>query len=165
MVRGFLDTYWFNARAVGRNSGQFKAPFNEINNEALKTCKHVAADSPRLQPASGKARPTQTGHDRRTMAHDVPQQPGAVILDHQHHRPLVDAEVIRRNPPAGRAVFHCEGLIERRQEPVLPVMPRSSWAKWRTAGMTISGAKGSEATTTQGATVPSSGPKGAPRAV
>jgi len=46
VISGFLDTYRFNARAVDRNSGQFKAPFNEINNEAtLKTCKHVAADS------------------------------------------------------------------------------------------------------------------------
>ena len=34
----------------------------------------------------------------------------------------------------------------------------------RTVGITISGANGSEATTTHGATVPSSGPKGAPRA-
>jgi len=32
--RGFRNTYWFNARAVDRNPGQFKAPFNEINNEA-----------------------------------------------------------------------------------------------------------------------------------
>jgi hypothetical protein len=31
--QGFLITYRFNARAVDRNSGQFKAPFNEINNE------------------------------------------------------------------------------------------------------------------------------------
>ena len=34
MISGFLETYRFNARAVYRNSGQFKAPFNEINKEA-----------------------------------------------------------------------------------------------------------------------------------
>ena len=33
------------------------------------------------------------------------------------------------------------------------------------AGSTISGAKGSETTTAQGAMVPSSGPKGTPRAM
>src|ERR1043166_3320969 len=43
------------------------------------------------------------------------------------------------------------------------VMPRSSSAMWRIVGMTISGANGSDATTAQGATVPSSGPYGAPR--
>src|SRR5208282_813414 len=71
-----------------------------------------------LQPASGKACPTQTGQDWRATAHDLPQQPGAMILDHQHHRTLIDAEVIRRNPPAGRTAFYGERLIERRQESV-----------------------------------------------
>ena len=92
-------------------------------------------------------------------------KPCAVILHHHHHRPLIDAEVIRRDPPAGRAALHRERLIERRLEPVFVfVMPRSISAKWRTVGTTISGANGREATTTHGATVLSSGPNGAPQA-
>ncbi len=65
-----------------------------------------------LQPASGKACPTQTGQDWRATAHDLPQQSGAMILDHQHHRTLIDTEVIRRNPPAGRTAFYGERSIE-----------------------------------------------------
>jgi hypothetical protein len=73
---------------------------------------------PRLQPTPRKACPTQPGQYRRATARDVPEQTRAVILDHQHHRTLIDAEVIRGDPPGGRTLVHRKRLIERRLEPV-----------------------------------------------
>ncbi len=46
-----------------------------------------------------------------------------MILDHHLHRTLIDAEVIRRNPPAGGTAFYRERLIERRQEPPMKRLP------------------------------------------
>src|SRR5262245_60094471 len=65
--------------------------------------------SPGSQPTSSeppalKPRPAQAGHDVLGVAHDVPDQSGAIVFDHENHRPLVDAKVKRRDPPARRAV-------------------------------------------------------------
>src|ERR1017187_8662679 len=105
-------TPWALAGAWARNAT--RCP----KDKDIKAPLTVGARITELQPASGKACPTQTGQDWRATAHDLPQQPGAMILDHQHHRTLIDAEVIRRNPPAGRTAFYGERLIERRQESV-----------------------------------------------
>ncbi len=65
-------------------------------------------------------------------------------------------------PPSGRTILDGICLVERRFKTEKPRHAKiQTRAKLRTVGTTISGAKGSEATTTQGATVPSSGPKGA----
>src|SRR4029453_736580 len=78
----------------------------------------VAPDRVRvLKPPARKTPPPQPSYEGRTTAHDVPDQAGAVVLDHQHHRPLIDAEVVRGDPPAGRAVVHRKRLVERRLEP------------------------------------------------
>src|SRR3546814_12600617 len=52
--------------------------------------------------------PAQTGNDLLAAHEQVPQQPGTVILDHHHDRPLVDREVAVGDP-ALRAV---EGIDE-----------------------------------------------------
>src|SRR3546814_5651589 len=56
--------------------------------------------APRLQALSHRRRqartleaePAQTGNDLLAAHEQVPQQPGTVILDHHHDRPLVDRE-------------------------------------------------------------------------
>src|SRR3546814_12442715 len=72
--------------------------------------------APRLQALSHRRRqartleaePAQTGNDLLAAHEQVPQQPGTVILDHHHDRPLVDREVAVGDP-ALRAV---EGIDE-----------------------------------------------------
>jgi len=118
-----------------------------------------------MQPTPSKTRLAQSSHDRLASTHDVPEQARPVVFDHQNDRPLVDAEVIGANPPSRVAVFDYVGLIERRFEPVKTVMPRFIRPKCLIVGTTISGAKGNEATTTHGETVPSSGPEGILRAM
>ena len=57
------------------------------------------------QPPAGEPGPAQPRDDVGAAAHDVPDQAGAVVLDHaSDDGPLVDAEVVGRDPPAGRAV-------------------------------------------------------------
>src|SRR4029434_7835605 len=80
--------------------------------------------SPRLKPTALKSRPPQSGDDRRAAAHDVPEQSGPVVLDHQHDRSLIDTEVIRRDPPTSRAIRHGKRLIEGRLESVLRGHPQ-----------------------------------------
>jgi hypothetical protein len=50
------------------------------------------------QPAARKPRPAQARHDIWTAPHQSPDQPGAVVLDHQNDRPLIECEVIFRDP-------------------------------------------------------------------
>src|SRR5689334_5110626 len=64
------------------------------------------------KPAAGKACSPQACPNRLGTTHDVPEQTGAVVLDHQNDRTLIDPEVIRRNPPTGRALVHGERLVE-----------------------------------------------------
>src|SRR4029077_5481546 len=77
-----------------------------------------------LKQTAAKSRPPQSGDYRRTAAHDVPEQSGPVVLDHQHDRSLIDAEVTRRDPPTRRAIRHGKRLIERRLEPVFRGHPQ-----------------------------------------
>ena len=78
----------------------------------------IRAMTDRHSQLPSKAGAAQAGQHRHAPAHDVPEQARAVVLDHQHHRPLVDPEVVRRNPPAGRAIVHRERRVERGLEPV-----------------------------------------------
>jgi hypothetical protein len=43
-----------------------------------------------FQPAAGKSRPPQARDQIRTLPHQRPWEIGAMVLDHQHNRPLVD---------------------------------------------------------------------------
>src|SRR4051794_29523729 len=70
------------------------------------------------QPSAGEPGPPQPRSEVRRSASDVPDQTGAIVLDHERHRTLVDPEVMRRDPPASRAVRHDVRLIERRLESV-----------------------------------------------
>src|SRR5581483_2839787 len=47
-----------------------------------------------LQPAAPEAGAAQPRNHRRAAAHEVPDEAGAVVFNHQHHRPLVDAELV-----------------------------------------------------------------------
>src|SRR4029450_6930969 len=84
----------------------------------------IALYKPRLKPTTAKSRPPQSSDDRRTAAHNVPEQSGPVVLDHQHDRSLIDAEVTRRDPPTRWAIRHGKRLIERRLEPVFRGHPQ-----------------------------------------
>src|SRR5262249_10659311 len=74
-----------------------------------------------LQPAALEARTPQPRDHRRAAAHEIPDQASAVVLDHQHPRPPVNAELVGRPPPARRAV-HAECPVERAPEPVWPML-------------------------------------------
>ena len=67
---------------------------------------------PGLEPTSAESRPPQPTNDRRAAAHDVPEQSGPVVLDHQRDRPLIDPAVIRRDPPTCWAIPPSQRLIE-----------------------------------------------------
>src|SRR4029450_907910 len=84
----------------------------------------IAPYKPRLKPTAAKSRLPQSSDDRRAAAHDIPEQSGPVVLDHQHDRPLIDAEVIRRDPPTSRAIRHGKRLIERPLESVFRGHPQ-----------------------------------------
>src|SRR6516162_3689104 len=51
---------------------------------------------------------SQPRDDVGAAAHDAPDQAGAVVLHGQHDGALVDAELVRRHPPARRAVVQAE---------------------------------------------------------
>src|SRR5260370_40810268 len=55
-----------------------------------------------LQPAAGEPCAPEPRDNVGAAAHEIPDQTAAVVLDHQRHGPLVDAEVVWRHPPAGR---------------------------------------------------------------
>src|SRR6185437_3458131 len=78
---------------------------------------HALASGGSQPPASEPSSP-QPRSDVRRSARDVPDQFCAVVFDHERHRPLIDPEVIRCYPPAGRAVRHRIGLVKRRLEAV-----------------------------------------------
>ena len=50
------------------------------------------------EPAAAEAGGAQAGDERRAGAHQRPDHAAAIVLDHQHGRPFVDAEVIARDP-------------------------------------------------------------------
>ena len=52
------------------------------------------------------------------VAHQVPEEPRAVVLDHQGHRSLVEPVVLRGEPPPVRAVAGVEAGVEAGEEPV-----------------------------------------------
>src|SRR5215510_7701030 len=57
-----------------------------------------------LEPAPSESRPFQSHNDRRATAHNVPEQTSPIVLNHEHDWPLIDAEMIGRNPPACFAI-------------------------------------------------------------
>src|SRR4029434_5043088 len=72
------------------------------------------------EPATLERRATQSLFQVGAAAHDLPDQSGPVVLDHEDHWTLVDSEVIRGDPPSRGAVRHRIGLVERGLEAVTP---------------------------------------------
>src|SRR5581483_5912564 len=87
-----------------------------------------------LQPTAREAGPPQTGDDVRTAPHEGPDRPGAVVLGHEHHWSLVDAELVGRHPPPGRAVVYAERLGERTPEAVRPILSAQLHARQAAGG-------------------------------
>ena len=52
----------------------------------------------RPQPSAQKARTAKAGDEMGVLTQKVPDEAGAVVLEHQEKRPLIDAEVERRYP-------------------------------------------------------------------
>jgi hypothetical protein len=50
---------------------------------------------PNLKPAPTEAGSTQPGGNGRACPHQLPQQTGSMVLDHQNDRPLVEPEMPR----------------------------------------------------------------------
>src|SRR6187401_2301290 len=68
----------------------------------------------RSEPRTLESRSAQPGRNVGRPAHNVPDQSAAVILNHEHYRALVDAKVIRGDPPPCRTVRDFVCLVERR---------------------------------------------------
>src|SRR5436190_23225455 len=69
----------------------------------LGCCVAASKESARtepLQPASAEPGVAQAGANMRTVAHQPPDQSGAMVLDHHDHDALVEPEVARRYPGA-----------------------------------------------------------------
>src|SRR5262245_54089909 len=79
------------------------------------------------QPATGEAGALQAAADVRISLHDRPDETAAVILDHRHDRPLVNAEIVARDPAdvvddlavTQRHLGEREARVHRVEEPVL----------------------------------------------
>ena len=139
-------------------------PFHDCGRASPMRCTQPEGSAAPLEPTTAESRASQSSDDCRATSHDVPRANQSGNSRSSARPALIDAEVIRNDQPTtGRAIRHGKRLIERRPEPIFLGHPKSIRAKCRTVGMRISGAHGSEATTTHGATVPSSGPSGAPR--
>jgi hypothetical protein len=63
-----------------------------------------------LQPATAKPGVAQAGAYISAAAHQPPDQPGAIVFDHQDHDALVEPEVAARDP--GKVIGGCETWIE-----------------------------------------------------
>jgi len=70
------------------------------------------------QPTSREPRTPQARDEVRTAPHQVPNQTGAVVLDHQDDRPLIEGEMIARDPTMLRTRYR-KGRVETAHEPVL----------------------------------------------
>ncbi len=64
-----------------------------------------------FKPATLKARTPQSPHEIGTLTHETPQQAGAVVLDHQDDRALVQAVVERRYPRVRQIAAQGEGGV------------------------------------------------------
>src|SRR5688572_2581621 len=51
-----------------------------------------------LQPTAAEPGAPQPGRDEAAVAHQAPDHPGAVVLDHQHHDSLIESIVAARYP-------------------------------------------------------------------
>src|SRR6516165_12301894 len=112
------------SRSVTARTNRRRVWTSNVAGCALMRIPGRAPRGPGSEPTPSKAGAAQAGQHRRAPPHDVPEQAGAVVLDHQRHRPLIDPEVIGSDPPAGRAAIHRERLIERGLEPILRRHPQ-----------------------------------------
>src|SRR6476660_4135498 len=69
------------------------------------------------EPAAFEAGAPESDSQLPAAAHRRPDQAGAMVLDHEHGRALVDAEMVRRDP-ADPTDVASEERIERRLEAV-----------------------------------------------
>src|SRR3984893_18895073 len=51
-----------------------------------------------IEPAAREAGTAQAGPEVGVLAAEIPQQPGAKALDHEHDQSLVEAEIALRDP-------------------------------------------------------------------
>jgi hypothetical protein len=98
-------------RQIGGIAVRAEVRLTEADIQLGYTC--TGNDSPNCgrplpQPAAREPGFPQSRDHRRATAHQVPDQAGAVVLDHQYHRPLVDAELVRRHLPAPRRFGPCQ---------------------------------------------------------
>lgn len=113
-----------------------------------------------------EARATKTLDDMRAFPDTLPDKLRLKVFNHQNDWTLIQAEDPGETQPGRFPLFTGYVALKLASNPyeLRTFRLRRSMA-WRTVSITISGANGREATTAQGAIVPSSGPKGAPRAV
>src|SRR5688500_18355324 len=51
-----------------------------------------------FDPAAGEARAAESTNDVRVLLHELPQESGAMILDHRHDGALIDPDVVVIEP-------------------------------------------------------------------
>ena len=76
-------------------------------------CTQPEGSAAPLEPTTAESRASQsaatTAGQRRMM---FQEQISPVILDHQHDRPLIDAEVIRNDQPTNRSGYPARQTID-----------------------------------------------------
>src|SRR4051812_4646638 len=69
------------------------------------------------QPSTCEARPFQTRHHVRILAHRFPDQTAAIVLDHRDDRTLIDSQIVGVEPAYSRydlAMVRLDRQLERR---------------------------------------------------
>ena len=82
---------------------------------SVTRCGRPRSSVARSQPSLAESRAAEAGHDRRTFAHQAPEEPRAVVLDHQGYRSLVEPVVLRGEPTAASPVAGVEAGVEAGQ--------------------------------------------------
>src|SRR6266516_4756847 len=76
------------------------------------------ASARRREPTASEAGAAKARNEIGAAAHEAPEEAGAIVLDHQDDRPVIQPEVTRRDPAAGLSGIGREGRIECRLEAV-----------------------------------------------
>src|SRR5690606_11732625 len=71
------------------------------------------------QPAPTKAGTLQSRDEIGGALHELPEETGAIVFDHQHHRALVDAVIVARKPARFLAGFSPPAGIETAAQAIL----------------------------------------------
>src|SRR5919109_5441778 len=107
------------ATTISRARRSRRSASEEIHHSCSSLSPGIAVRD-ETEPASAKPGTPQADHHVWTVAHQTPDQPGSVVLDHQQDRSLIDGVVHTRDPCGLLALGDSERGV---QAPLVPVFP------------------------------------------